>query len=131
MSVSGAQSHETDDALRAYIDTLASNPRESQSVEALDPERQEYIHDRKSDRQLKRTYAFRFIWILIGQLVVMNIVFILHGLGLLVFSDYILHLYMGGTLLEIFGIVLVITRSLFPNGEAGERRATTSAPKHS
>lgn len=68
----------------------------------------------KSDTKLKEMYAKWFIGIMIGQLLVMNIVFAAVGLGWLNFTQYIIHLYMGGTLTEVFGIVLVITRYLFP-----------------
>lgn len=70
--------------------------------------------DRETDRELKTMYAKRFMWILIGQLVAMNIIFIFTGLGKLNFSHWALELYMGGTLAEVFGIVFVITRHLFP-----------------
>jgi len=72
------------------------------------------IEDRTVDRELKKQYADWFIWILIGQLVIMNVIFIVTGLGYLNFSHWALELYMGGTLAEVFGIVLVITRHLFP-----------------
>lgn len=70
--------------------------------------------DKKSDTRLKRLYAVWFIGILIGQLVLMNLVFIGVGVGCLSFHEYALHLYMGGTLAEVFGIVFVITKYLFP-----------------
>ena len=70
--------------------------------------------DKALDRELKEYYAKILITILIGQLVVMNIVFILTGIGLLKFSKWILELYMGGTLAEVFGVIFVITRHLFP-----------------
>lgn len=73
--------------------------------------------DKALDRELKEYYAKILITILIGQLVVMNIVFILTGIGLLKFSKWILELYMGGmggTLAEVFGVILVITQHHFP-----------------
>lgn len=75
---------------------------------------QETIADQKSDRELKKRYANWFIWILIGQLIVMNAVFIATGLKWLSFDKYVIELYLGGTLAEVFGIVLVITKNLFP-----------------
>lgn len=44
----------------------------------------------------------------------MNAIMVFYGLGYLEFSDYLMHVYMTGTLAEIFGLVLVITRNLFP-----------------
>lgn len=65
------------------------------------------------DLLLKRKYGHWALWFLAAQLVVMNAVFIAVGLGLLKFSEFVLQLYLGGTLLEVFGIVLVVTRYLF------------------
>lgn len=81
---------------------------------AIDPIQQADLHDRATDTELKRLYAERFIWILIGQLAVMNMVFIAVGLGALKFEhESYLNLFMGGTLAEVFGVVLVITKYLF------------------
>ena len=58
-------------------------------------------------------YAPVMIGILIGQLLVMNGIFVLIGAKLLHFSDFVINLFMGGTLAEVFGIVLVMARYLF------------------
>lgn len=42
----------------------------------------------------------------------MNGVFIADGAGKLEFEDLTLQLYMGGTLTEVFGLVLVVTKYL-------------------
>lgn len=39
--------------------------------------------------------------------------FVLIGAKLLHFSDFVINLFMGGTLAEVFGIVLVMARYLF------------------
>jgi len=84
-------------------------------IEGLDADHKKaQTDDLKLTIQLKEFYAKGFIWILVGQLVVMNAIFVCVGFHVLVFTDYVLHLYMGGTLAEVFGIVLVITRYLFP-----------------
>ena len=85
-----------------------------EKVSEVDPLTNETLEDLRQDRTLKKTYANWFIWILIGQLVVMNVVFILSGSSVLKFEKWQLDLYMGGTLLEVFGIVTVITKNLFP-----------------
>ena len=43
----------------------------------------------------------------------MNGIFVLIGAKLLHFSDFVINLFMGGTLAEVFGIVLVMARYLF------------------
>ena len=48
------------------------------------------------------------------QLAVMNAVIVLVGAHVLFYQYWTLDLYMSGTLLEVFGIVLVITKFLFP-----------------
>ncbi|MDR3159948.1 MAG: hypothetical protein LBU11_13310 [Zoogloeaceae bacterium] len=89
-------------------------PRAS-PTQSLNADRESAItDDLRADTALKKTYAKWFIGILIGQLLLMNLIFGLVGAGWLRFSDYALHLYMGGTLAEVFGVVLVITRYLFP-----------------
>ena len=91
------------------------------SIDSLDPDTvRKHVDnaDRASDITLKKLYAKWFIAILIGQLVLMNLVFFGVGAEKLHFADYALHLYMGGTMAEVFGIVLVITKYLFPKRPA-------------
>lgn len=84
-------------------------------LKSLDEERQRaVIDDQRADTSLKVLYAKRFIWILVGQLLLLNAVFIGVGLGCLQFSEPMhLNLFMGGTLAEVFGAVFVITKYLF------------------
>jgi hypothetical protein len=67
----------------------------------------------ETDINLKKSYAYWLIGVMIGQLLIMNTVFILVGKELIKYSEYILHLYISGTLLELFGLVLIITKYLF------------------
>lgn len=67
----------------------------------------------ETDINLKKSYAYWLIGVMIGQLLIMNTVFILVGTELIKYSEYILHLYISGTLLELFGLVLIITKYLF------------------
>ncbi|WJM82892.1 hypothetical protein [Pectobacterium brasiliense] len=69
--------------------------------------------DLKTDTKLKKLFARWFIGILIGQLIAMNGIFICIGLKWLNFSDFVINLFMAGTLAEVFGIVLVMARYLF------------------
>jgi len=70
--------------------------------------------DKKTDIKLKKKFAYSFIIILAVQLIIMNIVFVYIGCGYMKFSDLTIQLYMGGTLTEVFGIVYIICRYLFP-----------------
>lgn len=76
--------------------------------------RVEDVEDRRSDRGLKESYARWFIAILIGQLVAMNVIFVLVGVEKLAFADeWVLRLFMSGTLAEVFGVIYVIAKYLF------------------
>ena len=79
----------------------------------------EQVEDARADRELKKSYAKWFIYILIGQWLIMNIAFFLVGFGWLTFDQWSLNLYMGGTLAEVFGVILVITKNLFSNSKVG------------
>ncbi|EPK7771231.1 hypothetical protein QFL30_003564 [Klebsiella oxytoca] len=85
-------------------------------VAGLDPEeRRKKLNNRdfKAEIKLKKSYGKWFLIILAVQLAVMNLVFIFDGLKWLDFEPLTLQLYMGGTLTEVFGLVLVVTKYLF------------------
>jgi hypothetical protein len=86
---------------------------QAKTKDALDPERAAHVKDIETDIELKKMYAHWFIWILIGQLFVMNLVFVSVGAGWLQYENLTLQIYMSGTLAEVFGVVFVITRYLF------------------
>ena len=101
----------------SYIYEVRQALKSKDAVEkvSLDPPKEAQIKDQTTDTGLKKLYAWSFIGILIGQLLSMNIIFIAVGLDYLKFNDpWYLKLFMSGTLAEVFGIVFVITRYLFP-----------------
>ena len=104
-----------DDLKQSLLDQIKVAIKDKSKTSPADPLTVEKIENSKSDRELKKSYAKWFIWILVGQLVVMNLVFISVGLKWLEFDEWSLNLYMGGTLAEVFGVILVITMNLFPN----------------
>lgn len=93
---------------------IKSSLQDKSKTTPTDPLISEKVEDSKADRELKKSYASWFIKILIGQLVVMNILFFCVGFKWLSFDEWSLNLYMGGTLAEVFGVILVITKNLFP-----------------
>lgn len=93
---------------------IKSNLQDKAKTTPTDPLITERVEDSKADRELKKYYASWFIKILIGQLVVMNIVFFSVGFKWLAFEQWTLNLYMSGTLAEVFGVILVVTKNLFP-----------------
>jgi hypothetical protein len=82
-------------------------------VTPADPLIQQDVHDRVSDRALREKYAWWFVLILVFQLVAMNAIFMAYGYRVLSFDEVSLRIFMGGTLAEVFGVILVITRYLF------------------
>jgi len=105
---------ELEKAVSAIIRTALGLPREENKLDGLDPVTAARVDDQKTDTELKRRYANWFIGILAVQLLAMNVVFVCVGLGILQYKEPLhLNLFMGGTLLEVFGVVLVITRYLF------------------
>lgn len=100
------------DVIATIRQSIAEN--KTQQLTQLDPVTAAKVKDQETDTSLKKLYAIWFIGILIGQLVVMNLIFIAVGLSLLNFIEPThLNLFMGGTLAEVFGVVYVITRYLF------------------
>ena len=105
-------------SIRASVNSILSGgPEISISGRVLtsldDVAKAQDINDRQVDTELKRFYAQRFIWICGGLLLSMNVVFVLKGLCIVHYEEGDLQLFVAGTLGEVFGIVLVITKYLF------------------
>lgn len=122
--------------LRSFLDNSSSKSAKQLDVDPVenssDLERDKGRINNQSlddDRRLKMLYGIWALWLLAGQLVIMNAVFIGVGFGILKFQEYALHLYLGGTLLEVFGIVMVVTRYLFKQPSHGEKAARQKSKK--
>lgn len=105
-------------SIKASVNTILSGGSEiSISGRVLtsldDVAKAQDINDRQVDTELRRLYAERFIWICVGLLASMNVVFFLKGFGKVHYVEGDLQLFVAGTLGEVFGIVLVITKYLF------------------
>lgn len=98
---------------KKYV-ALVHKALEERGSRDLDPLTEQDVHDRRSDRGLKKLYACCFIVILVLQLLFMNVIFCLAGAGVLTFDANSLRIFMAGTLAEVFGVVFVITKNLFP-----------------
>ena len=98
--------------------------------EELDPITKAEVKDKETDTDLKRVYAYGMIGILGAQLLIMNIVFVAVGCGWIKYEDSsYLKIFMGGTLAEVFGVILVITRYLFSkNGTSSSSKAPRFLP---
>lgn len=86
-------------------------------VQELPPETQVRIDDLKQLTRLKRIYGFWILGLMGGQLIVVNTGFLLYaGLG----HDWApptgaIQVWLAATFVQIVSVVVVITRSLFPN----------------
>ncbi|CAM4406963.1 hypothetical protein [Pseudoalteromonas ostreae] len=103
-----------DEEKKALASLIKTNLQDKNKTTPTDPLVREKVEDFKADRELKKFYANWFIKILIAQLVVMNLLFFCVGFQCLAFDEWSLNLYMGGTLAEVFGVIFVITKNLFP-----------------
>lgn len=72
---------------------------------------------KSDDNKLKRHYGYGLLGVLGVQLLIMNLVFVAVGVGCIHYEEWALHLYVAGTLAEIFALVLVVTKYLFPRPE--------------
>ena len=91
------------------------NEQGAESLESLDPITREDVHDRRSDRTLKRWYAGGLFLLLVLQLAVMNFIFWEVGSKSMAFQPWTLEIYMTGTMAEIFLVVRTVTKHLFPH----------------
>jgi len=98
----------------SVLEQIKTRLQASPHTSTADPLQKQEVMDRETDRDLKKRYANWFIGILICQLLIMNIIFILTGLGVFNFAKWVIEIFISGTLLEVFGIVRVITSHLFP-----------------
>lgn len=76
--------------------------------------------DLEQDIQLKSTYARWLLWLMTAQLAVTDLVFVVyaHFGAHWDLSAPVIDAWIGTTLVEVIGIVLVVTRYLFPRRDA-------------
>lgn len=98
---------------RQSVKELAVPARE---LTKLPPEDRLHRQDLAQDIQLKRQYAKWLLGAMLGQMLFANVVFVLYAwLGRdWVLSPSVINVWLGATLAEVVGIVLVVTRYLFP-----------------
>ena len=66
------------------------------------------------ERQLRRDYASRLLWIWVVQALVVNIAFALLGLNVLVVDQWVANAFILSVFAELVGMVLIVMRYLFP-----------------
>lgn len=66
-----------------------------------------------SDIKLKGKYGLILVIMLGLQLLFFNVIFVLRGLNVIKYSDAVFNVFISGSLIEIFGLVMVIVKYLF------------------
>jgi len=115
-------SEEVKQALKRFVQ--ASRGRagrgEAAELQSLGPERAAAVEDQLQETELKRTYARSLLRLMFGQLIVANGVFIAYAW---VGKDWnletsVINVWLAATVVQVVGVVLVVTRSLFPRRDA-------------
>jgi hypothetical protein len=88
------------------------------SLDRLDPTDRAALagEDHRQDIKLKKSYARTFLWLVSAQLAMADLVFIAYawaGRGWNLPTS-VIEVWLGATLVELIGVVLVVTRYLFP-----------------
>lgn len=100
---------------RTSVESLPRNDAEEALLKKAQREKRDIENQSaKEDITLKRRYGNGLLIALAIQLFIMNVIFALVGFSILKYEEWALHLYVTGTLLEIFALVLVVTKYLFP-----------------
>lgn len=94
---------------------------DAEELQALDPANKRLaLEEREHDLDLKRRYGRNLFRLMLAQLVVADAAFFLYAaLGV----DWnvppsVMHVWLAATVVEVIGVVYVVTRYLFPNRDA-------------
>ena len=84
-----------------------------------DPYEQPNVRDLEQDIELKKTYATTLLVAMLGQLAIADAVFIAYAWAGVHWhlTATVINVWLVGTLVEVIGVVLVVTRYLFPRRE--------------
>lgn len=72
-----------------------------------------FTNNAKTDRSLKKIYGGCLLFLLIIQLIAVNVIFVLGGLNILKYSDTTFNIFITGSLIEIAVIVRIVVKYLF------------------
>jgi len=113
-------SEEVKQALKSVVQSSRAGRGEAAELQSLGPERAAAVEDQLQETELKRTYARSLLRLMFGQLIVANGVFIAYAW---VGKDWnletsVINVWLAATVVQVVGVVLVVTRSLFPRRDA-------------
>jgi len=66
-----------------------------------------------ADREMRKGYAIKLIWILAIQLLIINVDFFLIGLDILSYDQWVVNIFVASVFSEMAGMVLIIVKYLF------------------
>ena len=75
---------------------------------------QTWEHQQREERELRRDYASRLLWMWVVQALVVNLAFVLIGLRILVVDQWVANAFILSVFAELVGMVLIVMRYLFP-----------------
>lgn len=120
-------SQPTADPNRELIRVLVQRMRAGEPVvdgteiDSLPGPAQLHAQDHQQDIALKKKYAYWLLGAVIGQLVLANGVFIAYawaGKGWNL-EAVVINVWLGATLVQVIGVVTIVTRYLFPRRDGG------------
>jgi hypothetical protein len=75
---------------------------------------QEEIKSIKADREMKKAFADRVYWLIVGWLAAVVAMLVLSSLDLLRMTERLLLTIIAATAVKVLGLLLVVVRHLFP-----------------
>ena len=99
--------------------------RQAKKIETLD----EPTRDHRRDRGLKTIYAVGILAMTLFEITIVNVLFwtYLHQ-NKWVASASVINVWLGASVIQVFGVILVVTRHLFPTPRATARALRDSLP---
>jgi hypothetical protein len=106
----------TIDELLAEVESAVAEQGRAQPIEELPAEHQIRLREQEQDVGLKKLYAWGLLIMMYAQLLIADGVFVAYaweGKNWKVPTEA-MHVWLAATLVEIIGVVFVVTRYLFP-----------------
>lgn len=109
----------TDDEVEALARSVLDNPQRARQLSELDPFEKLRHRAQGLDIELRKRYAEWVLYGVAAQLLIADLAFFLYaGLGVhWRIATAAIDVWLGATIVQVVGIVGIVTRYLFPRGE--------------
>lgn len=108
------------DEFEKAFDAVQQKSEAAPSLENLDEQRQlSDLSDKAQLRKLRGEWAEKWFWVIVGQLMITHYAFMYHLLVHPV-DPITLRIFLSTTLVETFGVILIITRWIFKPADKQE-----------